>query len=99
MGKGVHLYNMTCWENNGHYYCNDVDNLSGKSAKWYTPMRILNLSVEEYVKLLVDTFHASELEYFEKSDCLIFHFNTEKEAKSFCAYVNKKAKLSKYYCS
>ena len=29
----------------------------------------------------------------------VFHFDTEKEAKSFCAYVNKKAKEAKYYCS
>lgn len=99
MGKGVHLYNMTHWECGGLYYCNDVNNLCGRSAKWYTPMRILGLSVDEYINLLVDTFHASNIKYFDKTDCLIFSFNTEKEAKTFCAYVNKKAKSSKYYCS
>lgn len=99
MGKGIHLYNMTYWESNDKYYCNDVQNLSGKSAKWYTPMRILNLSVEEYIDLLMNTFHASGFTYSLETDCLIFHFNKESEAKSFCAYVNKKAKSSKYYCA
>ncbi len=99
MKKGIHLYTMTHWEMSGKYYCNDVQNIGGKSDKWYTPMRILGLSVDEYIKLLVNTFHAVGLKYSDKTDCLVFSFNTEKEAKSFCAYVNKKAKLSKYYCS
>ena len=99
MKKGIHLYNMTHWETSGRYYCNDVQNIGGKSCKWFVPMRILNLSVEDYVKLLVDTFHAKGLKYSDKTDCLVFHFDTEKEAKSFCAYVNKKAKEAKYYCS
>lgn len=99
MQKGIHLYNMTCWEFAGHYYCNDVQNIGGKSCKWYIPMRILNLSVEDYIKLLINTFHVEGLKYNKETDCLIFHFNAEKDAKSFCAYVNKKAKNSKYYCS
>lgn len=99
MKKGVHLYKMTHWELSGKYYCNDVQNIGGKSCKWFTPMRILGLSVEDYVKLLIDTFHAEGLKYSKEKDCLIFHFNTEKEAKSFCAYVNSKAKLISYYCS
>ena len=98
MGSGLHLYQMTCWEQSGSYYCNDVKNFTGKSAKWYVPMRILNLSVEDYIHLLIDTFHAVGIKYYRQTDCLIFHFLTEKEAKSFCSYVNKKAKALNYYC-
>ena len=58
MKKEAHLYKMTCWENAGTWHVNDVQNLCGRSAKWYTPMRILNLSIEEYVDLLLNTFHA-----------------------------------------
>ena len=50
MGVGVHLYQMTCWESFGRWHTNDVKNLGGRSAKWYTPMRILGISVEEYFK-------------------------------------------------
>lgn len=98
MGKGIHLYQMTYWEQNGFYYCNDVKNLVGKSAKWYTAMRILNLSVEEYINLLINTFHAAGIKYFKDTDCLVFHFKVEKDVKAFCSYVNKKAKALNYYC-
>ena len=99
MKKGVHLYHMTYWNINEYYYCNDVQNIGGRSEKWYVPMRILNLSVEEYIELLINKFHASGIKYFDKTDFLNFYFHTEKDAKSFCAYVNGKAKLSNYYCA
>ena len=98
MEKEAHLYKMTCWENAGTWHVNDVQNLCGRSAKWYTPMRILNLSVEEYVNLLLNTFHAKGFRYHATADYLAFHFTTEKDAKAFCSYVNKQAKRSNYYC-
>lgn len=88
----MHLYKMTYWNNNGNWYCNDVQDISGPSAKWYVPMRILNLSIEEYITLLVDTFHAKDLSYYEPTDYLHFRFLTEKDVKAFCSYVNKAAR-------
>lgn len=99
MGKGVHLYQMTCWKSLGRYHVNDVKNLSGRSAKWYTPMRILNLSIEEYINLLINTFHAEGLKYYAPTDYLAFYFTKEKDAKMFCSYVNKKARLINYCCA
>ena len=98
MGAGLHLYQMTSWESNGRWHVNDVKNLSGRSGKWYTPMRILNLSIEEYIDLLINTFNAKGLKYFVFKDYLAFYFSKEKDAKAFCSYVNKKAKCNKYYC-
>lgn len=93
-----HLYKMTCWECGGKWRVNDVTNLCGHSAKWYAPMRILNLSIEEYINLLVNTFHAKDLYYYEPTDYLSFYFSTEKEAKTFCSYVNKSARSKNYVC-
>lgn len=99
MGKGVHLYKMTYWaDNGGKWHCNDVSNLSGRSAKWYTPMRILNLSVEDYINLLVRDFHAQNLYYYPQSEYLGFSFEKETDAKAFCNYVNKIARTKNYNC-
>ena len=98
MGAGVHLYQMTYWKGVKYWHVNDVKNLTGRSAKWYTPMRILNLSIEEYINLLVNKFNAKGLSYYVLTDYLAFHFAKEKDAKAFCSYVNKKAKVSNYYC-
>lgn len=61
-------------------------------------MRILNLTVEEYVHLLVDKFNVKALRYYAPTDFLTFGFETEKEAKAFCNYVNKEARRRNYNC-
>lgn len=99
MGAGRHLYCMTHWENNGEWRVNDVKNLSGRSAKWYTPMRILDLSVEDYIYLLKDKFKAHIQFYYAPTDYLAFYFDKEIEAKAFCNYVNKEARRKNYQCS
>lgn len=99
MEAGLHLYQMTYWQDFvGNYHVNDVKNLNGRSAKWYTPMRILELSIEEYIDLLLNTFHAVNISYHVSTDYLAFKFTKEKDAKAFCAYVNKKARNLNYYC-
>lgn len=99
MGKGLHLYKMTCWCDGGNkWHCNDVSNLAGKSAKWYTPMRILDLTVEEYITLLIEKFHAKNLYYHINSNYLGFCFLKEIDAKAFCNYVNKIARTKNYIC-
>lgn len=96
--EALHLYQMTAWESLGKWHVNDVKNLSGRSGKWYTPMRILGLSIEEYINLLINAFHANGIDYYAPTDYLSFYFLTEKEAKAFCSYVNKIAKQKQYYC-
>ncbi len=93
-----HLYQMTYWESAGLWHVNDVKNLSGRSAKWYAPMRILNLSIEDYIYLLLNTFHAQGMRYYAPTDYLAFSFTKETDAKAFCAYVNKIARYRNYYC-
>ena len=100
MNSGVHLYQMTHWESTpNHWHVNDVKNLCGRSAKWYTPMRILDVSIEEYINLLINKFKAKDLKYFEDTDYLGFYFLSEVDAKRFCAYVNKQARQKNYYCA
>ena len=98
MGAEVHLYQMTCWQATNKWCVNDVKNLGGRSGKWYTPMRILNLSVEEYINLLLK-FHAQDIYYYEPTDYLNFSFAKERDAKAFCSYVNKIAKVRNYCCA
>lgn len=97
MGE-LHLYKVVCWQSGQYWHCNDIKNMSGRSAKWYTPMRILGLTVEEYVDLLINKFNAKALRYYAPTDYLGFHFETEKEAKAFCNYINKEARRKNYNC-
>jgi hypothetical protein len=62
-------------------------------------MRILNLSIEDYINLLINTFHAKGLSYYSPTDYLAFYFETEKDAKAFCSYINKQAQSKNYCCA
>lgn len=98
MTNTIHLYTMTYWRGgDDRYYCNDVKNLLGRSAKWYTPMRILEMSIDEYIELLL-SYNAVGLKYNKEHDVLLFHFLKEKDVKAFCSKINKVAKAKKYYC-
>lgn len=98
MGAGIHLYQMTCWESGGgQWKINDVKNLSGPSAKWYTPMRILDLTIDEYIALLIK-YKAKNFYYSIATDFLSFSFESEKDAKAFCSLVNKTARIKNYKC-
>lgn len=92
-----HLYHLTHWESNGKYHVNDVTNLAAPSAKWYAPMRVLGLQVNEYIQLLL-AYNATSLKYFEKTDYLAFYFTKESDARCFCNYINKIAKNNQFYC-
>ena len=98
MDNKQHLYQITCWQAaSGNWYCNDVKNLGGKSAKWYAAMRMLGLTIEEFIELLM-TYGAINISYYEPTDYLSFSFEEEKDAKAFCSYVNKQAKTKNFYC-
>lgn len=88
---------MTSWQSGRKWHVNDIKNLNGKSAKWYTPMRMLDLSVEEYISLLLK-YKAKGIHYYAPSDYLGFYFLTEGDANRFCAFINAKAKQKQFYC-
>lgn len=94
--NGTRPYKMTCWKDAAdRWHCNDVSCLTSPAAKWWMPMRILELDVDSYVHLLIDKFHAKKLYYYEPTDLFSFSFDTEREAKAFCSYVNKVARKKK----
>jgi hypothetical protein len=93
----AHNYKMTCWRDSlDHWHCNCVVDLTSPAAKWWAPMRLLELDVDSYVHLLIDKFHAKRLYYYEAIDLFGFSFDTEREAKAFCSYVNKVARKKKF---
>ncbi len=97
MNKKPHLYKLTTWESYKKWFINDVTNLSGVSSKWYVPMRILDISIEDYIYLL-KKFNAKGISYYAPTDFLSFYFSKEKDAKKFCSYVNNIARAKQYYC-
>ena len=80
------------WQSaSGRWYCNNIKQLSSWTGKWYAPMRLLNLSIDEFVDLLMK-YNAKGLFYNESTDYLNYYFTSERDVKSFCSYINKSLK-------
>ena len=80
------------WQSaSGRWYCNNIKQLSGWTGKWYAPMRLLNLSIDEFVDLLMK-YNAKGLFYNKSTDYLNYYFTSERDVKSFCSYINKSLK-------
>lgn len=82
-----------CWESGGggRWYTNDVHQLGTPYSKWYAPMRLMGMSVENYIGFLLDN-KATIGSYDVKTGILVYYFDTQKDAKAFCSLVNRKCK-------
>lgn len=95
----AHLYRMSEWEGcSGHWFVNDLEELSSVSSKWWTPVRMLGMTPNEYVLMLKNKFHANYISYTKESNVLIFSFKTQAEARVFKNYMNKEARKRNYIC-
>lgn len=87
------LYKCSEWEDlAGRWYVNGTSNIMNGSGAWWIPARILNISLTDFVKLLVDEYHVSHLFYSIKHDVLIFSWDNYKDAHRWLLYINRIAK-------
>lgn len=88
----AHIYKAEEWESAGFWHCGDVSRLSAGSNSWWYVPRMLKLSMEEYIYLLKDKFHATNFNYSAKYNVLSFSFKTQAECRKFKNYINKIAR-------
>jgi len=92
----AHIYKASEWECNGKYVVSDVEELGRGSGVWWYVPNLLSLSPVDYVKLLINKFHAINISYLIESDVLIFYFSTLEDARKYKNYVNKQARDKKF---
>lgn len=93
----AHLYKVTEWEGgSGRWYVNDVADLAGPSAKWWTPARMLNMSLTDYIIMLKDQFNATIVSYNRDTDALIFYWDTYVAAHKYVLWINKIARQQNF---
>lgn len=89
----MHLYKTTMWEDAaGDYLVNDVTSMTSIAIKWWIPMRMLNLTPTEYLKMLKDKFYINSAHYSETADVLTFTFANEADARRYKNWINKQAR-------
>lgn len=88
----MHIYKTEEWQGgDGRWLVNDVSDLSGISSKWWVAAHVLGISYEDFVRLLVNKFHA-QCSYRAAANVLIFTFDSQTDARKYKNYVNKVAR-------
>lgn len=92
----AHLYKATEWCNAGRWNVADTSDLAKDSAAWWIPARILNLSLEDYIMLLVNEYHATIDLWSPNSNngksLLLFSWKNYNDAHKYLLYINRIAR-------
>ena len=92
-----HLYVASEWQGaSGRWYVNDITNSTSVACKWWTPVRLLNMTPVEYVLMLKNNFKASNFKYTKGKNVLIFSFETQADARKYKNFINKKAREKQF---
>lgn len=91
------LLKYTEWQTgSGKWYCNDTSCLTSVRSMWYTPARLLNLPLENFVQMLINDF---EVDYITlKNKTLIYSWDEEHYAlcHKFVLWINAEARKRKF---
>ena len=92
-----HVYRCTEWQDaTGNWLVNDTTSMTSIAVKWWVPVRMLNLTPEDYIRLLKDKFHVNYMKYVKDADLLIFSFDTQEAARKYKNWINKEARNRNY---
>lgn len=88
------VYKINIWQaGSGKWYCADTSHMT----KWWVIPTIFGVSLEEYVKILIDKYKVDDIAYAASTDVLIFSWDTERYARMFKNDVNRIAR-NKHFC-
>ena len=63
------LYRATEFQSStGRWHAGDYNHVGANSSAWYYVPRMLNMELTDYIRLLVDTYHATLDGYYEYTD-------------------------------
>ena len=95
----MHLYRTSEWQGgSGLWYCDDLTDLAGISSRWWTPARMLNMPLDEYVTMLVKEFKVDHISYNPKANVLNFSWDSREACRKYQNWINKKARERNFMC-
>lgn len=94
----AHLLKYSEWQGgSGVWYCNDVEDLANGSGRWWIPARMLGLSLDKYVEMLIKDFKVDSISYSQEEDVLIYWWNKQADMRRFKNWLNAAARKAQFY--
>ena len=89
----AHLLKMSEWKVGGKWHVADVNDLAHDSAGWWHPARMLGLSLEDFVLLLINEYHATIKGWYPESNngksLLLFSWDNYSAAHRYLLDMNR----------
>ena len=85
------------WQSgSGVWYCNDISDLLSIRAKWFIPARMLNMELDDFIKMLKEKFKVDKIHF----DGTNVFYGWEEENYRYChefvLIINREARKRKY---
>ena len=91
----AHLLRYEEWNIGEQWYCGDHTEFPHKGSicsLWWAPARMLNMSLDDYVKMLIEEFKVDKIKYFEDTDVLVYSWSSQSQMRIFKNWINRKAR-------
>lgn len=76
----------------GKYYVHCEDLIGQPGPHWHIPARVLGISLEEFVNLLVVKYNAKGLCYNKENKFLFFYWDKQSECRRYKNEINAQAR-------
>lgn len=93
----MRLLKYSEWEINGRWYCNDTDGASDFAGLWWTPARMLNLSPDAFIEMLIRDFKPDHISYSREHCVLLYSWDSQAQMRKFKNWINKQARDKNFY--
>ena len=91
------LYKCTEWQSaSGIWYCEHTDSFPKDVQKWVVPARILGVSVDEFLKLLIEKFKPDHIYYSADGSFVSWGWSKQSEMRKFKNWINAESRRKNY---
>ena len=91
------LYKCTEWQGaSGIWYCEHTDSFPKDVQKWVVPARILGVSVDEFLKLLIEKFKPDQISYRKDGSFVSWGWSKQSEMRKFKNWINAESRRKNY---
>ena len=96
----AHQMKYSEWQSpNGVWYCNDTSEIGKSQAGlWWAPARLLGLSLDASVNLLIIKFKPDNISYNKEKNVLVYSWKEQSDMREFKRYINKMAREKNFIC-
>lgn len=97
----AHLLKYVEWQSpTGYWHCNDTSDLIGPGSKWWTPARMLGISLTDFVNLLINDYKVDRISYSIEHNVLLYSWDKTNYGNmhKFVLWINRESRKRNYIC-